>query len=82
VGGLPHTSHGARHYLCGPKPAFVVEAGWRIVSPSLVSWPDAAAALGGAIAGTAIGLRWLSQTATRFALTGILLAAGIQLVFF
>jgi uncharacterized membrane protein YfcA len=42
----------------------------------------AAVALGGAIVGTAIGLRWLSQTATRFALTGILLAAGIQLVFF
>jgi uncharacterized membrane protein YfcA len=42
----------------------------------------AAAALGGAVLGTAIGLRWLGQTATRFVLAGILLAAGIQLVFF
>lgn len=40
----------------------------------------AIAALGGAMVGTAIGLRWLSQTATRFVLAGILLAAGIQLL--
>jgi uncharacterized membrane protein YfcA len=42
----------------------------------------ALAVLGGAVLGTAIGLRWLGQTATRFILAGILLAAGIQLVFF
>jgi uncharacterized protein len=42
----------------------------------------ALAALGGAVVGTAIGLRWLSQTATRFILAGILLAAGIQLLGF
>jgi uncharacterized membrane protein YfcA len=42
----------------------------------------AMAALGGAILGTTIGLRWLGQAATRFVLAGILLAAGIQLVFF
>ena len=42
----------------------------------------AVAALGGAVIGTAIGLRWVGETATRFTLTGILLAAGIQLVFF
>jgi uncharacterized membrane protein YfcA len=42
----------------------------------------ALAALGGAVMGTAIGLRWLGQTATRFTLAGILLAAGIRLVFF
>jgi uncharacterized protein len=42
----------------------------------------ALAALGGAIVGTAIGLRWLSQAATRLVLAGILLAAGIQLVLF
>jgi uncharacterized membrane protein YfcA len=42
----------------------------------------AGAALGGAVVGTAIGLRWLGQTATRFTLAGVLLAAGIQLVFF
>jgi uncharacterized membrane protein YfcA len=42
----------------------------------------AMAALSGAVVGTAIGLRWLSQAATRFVLAGILLAAGIQLVFF
>ena len=50
--------------------------------PSPHFWLYAAAALGGAMVGTAIGLRWLNQTATRFALTGILLAAGIQLAFF
>jgi uncharacterized membrane protein YfcA len=42
----------------------------------------ALAALGGAILGTAIGLRWLGQAATRLVLAVILLAAGIQLVFF
>jgi uncharacterized membrane protein YfcA len=42
----------------------------------------AVASLSGAIAGTAIGLRWLGQAATRFVLAGILLAAGIQLLFF
>lgn len=42
----------------------------------------AAAALGGAMVGTAIGLRWLSQTATRFVLSAILLAAGVQLLLF
>jgi uncharacterized protein len=42
----------------------------------------AAAALGGAIIGTAVGLRWLSQAATRYVLAAILLAAGIQLLWF
>jgi uncharacterized membrane protein YfcA len=42
----------------------------------------ALAALGGAIVGTAIGLSWLSEAATRYVLAGILLAAGIQLLFF
>jgi uncharacterized protein len=42
----------------------------------------AAAALGGAIVGTAIGLKWLGQAGTRYILAGILLAAGIQLLFF
>lgn len=41
----------------------------------------ALAALGGAIVGTAIGLRWLSQVATRLILAAILLAAGAQLLF-
>ncbi len=40
----------------------------------------ALAALAGAVVGTAIGLRWLSEMATRFTLAGILFAAGIQLV--
>jgi uncharacterized membrane protein YfcA len=42
----------------------------------------ALAALCGAALGTAIGLRWLGQAATRFALAAILLAAGIQLLLF
>jgi uncharacterized membrane protein YfcA len=52
----------------------------QLPSPHLVLY--GVAALGGAAAGTAIGLRFLSQTATRFVLAGILLAAGVQLVFF
>jgi uncharacterized protein len=40
----------------------------------------AVAALGGAIAGTAIGLRWLSQVTTRLVLSAILIAAGAQLL--
>jgi uncharacterized membrane protein YfcA len=52
----------------------------QLLSPHLILY--AAAALGGAVAGTAIGLRWLSQTATRFVLAGILLAAGVQLLLF
>lgn len=41
----------------------------------------ALAALGGAIAGTFIGLRWLSQVATRLILGAILIGAGAQLLF-
>jgi uncharacterized protein len=40
------------------------------------------AALGGAMVGTAIGLRWLGQAATRFVLATILVAAGIQMAFY
>ena len=42
----------------------------------------ALAVLAGAIAGTAIGLRWLGQAATRYVLAALLIAAGIQLLFF
>jgi hypothetical protein len=42
----------------------------------------AVAALGGAIAGTAIGLKWLSQVATRYILCAILITAGAQLLCF
>lgn len=37
-------------------------------------------ALGGAIMGTAIGLRWLGQAGTRLVLAAILIAAGTQLL--
>ncbi|WP_439360561.1 sulfite exporter TauE/SafE family protein [Bradyrhizobium sp. DASA03007] len=40
----------------------------------------AISALGGAVAGSVIGLRWLSQTAIRFILVAVLVVAGIQLV--
>jgi hypothetical protein len=62
-------------------------AAHRMVRRVLVEYPSshfglyAAAALVGAVVGTAIGLRWLSQTAPRFVLAVILLAAGFQLVF-
>jgi hypothetical protein len=42
----------------------------------------AIAALGGAVAGTAIGLTWLSQVTTRYILGGILIAAAAQLLCF
>lgn len=42
----------------------------------------AAGALGGAIAGTAIGLKWFSQAVTRYVLAAILLGAGVQLLIF
>jgi uncharacterized protein len=38
-------------------------------------------ALAGAIAGATIGLRWMSERATRFALAIILLLAGARLLF-
>jgi uncharacterized protein len=50
-------------------------------TPSSLFGFYALAALGGAIVGTAIGLRWLSQGATRLVLGAILLAAGVQLLF-
>ena len=38
-------------------------------------------ALAGAVIGTAIGLRWMSERATRYALAAILLFAGLRLLF-
>jgi uncharacterized protein len=42
----------------------------------------AAAALGGSVIGTAVGLKWFSQDLTRYILAAILLAAGVQLLCF
>jgi uncharacterized membrane protein YfcA len=50
--------------------------------PSSHFVPYGLAVLSGAIIGTVIGLRWLSQAATRYVLAAILLAAGIQLLRF
>jgi hypothetical protein len=50
-------------------------------TPSADAWLYAVAALAGAMIGARIGLRWLSQSATRYALTAILAAAGFQLLF-
>ena len=36
--------------------------------------------LGGAIIGTATGLRWMSERATRYVLAAILLFAGLRLI--
>jgi uncharacterized membrane protein YfcA len=38
-------------------------------------------AFAGAVAGTTIGLRWMSERATRYVLAAILLFAGIRLLF-
>jgi uncharacterized membrane protein YfcA len=51
-------------------------------APSSQTWLYALGALAGAIAGTTIGLRWLSQTATRYILAAVLGSAGVQLVAF
>jgi uncharacterized membrane protein YfcA len=50
--------------------------------PSSGTWLYALAALAGAIIGTVVGLRWLSQRATRYALAVILGTAGVQLLAF
>jgi hypothetical protein len=51
-------------------------------TPSPDTWLYAAAALVGAMIGTKVGLLWLSQTMTRYALALILATAGLQLLFF
>ncbi|WFU27875.1 sulfite exporter TauE/SafE family protein [Bradyrhizobium sp. CB1717] len=50
--------------------------------PSTQTWLYALGALAGAMVGTTIGLRWLSQTATRYILAAVLGSAGVQLVAF
>jgi uncharacterized protein len=50
--------------------------------PSGDTWVYAIGALAGAMIGTTVGLRWLSQTATRYALATVLGSAAIQLLFF
>jgi uncharacterized protein len=51
-------------------------------TPAHDTWLYAGAALGGAMIGTEIGLRWLSQDMTRYTLAVILGAGGVQLAFF
>ena len=58
-------------------PVLVCRAG-----PAAQTWQYALAALAGAMIGTTVGLRWLSQRMTRYTLAAILVAAGIQLVAF
>ena len=50
--------------------------------PSSQTWLYAIGAVAGAMVGTLVGLRWLSQTATRCVLAAVLGAAGIQLLAF
>jgi uncharacterized membrane protein YfcA len=49
-------------------------------APSPQTWIYAVAALVGAMIGTSVGLRWLSQTTTRYVLATILATASIQLL--
>ena len=51
-------------------------------TPTADTWLFALAVLAGATIGTIVGLRWLSQTMTRYVLVVILGAAGVQLLFF
>jgi len=50
--------------------------------PANDTWIYALAALIGAMIGTVMGLRWLSQRMTRYALAFILGTAGVQLLLF
>jgi uncharacterized protein len=50
--------------------------------PSPETWVFAIAALAGAMIGTTVGLRWLSQAVTRYVLAAILAMAGFQLLLF
>jgi uncharacterized membrane protein YfcA len=50
--------------------------------PSGQTWLFAIGVLAGAMIGTTVGLRWLSQTATRYVLAAVLGSAGVQLLFF
>jgi uncharacterized protein len=49
-------------------------------TPSNQTWLYALGAVVGAMIGTTVGLRWLSQTATRYVLAAVLGSAGIQLL--
>ena len=51
-------------------------------TPTADTWLFALGALGGAMIGTFVGLRWLSQDVTRYVLAAVLVAAGAQLLFF
>jgi uncharacterized protein len=51
-------------------------------TPTAQTWLYALAAFAGAILGASVGLRWLSQTMSRYTLAAILGAASIQLLFF
>jgi hypothetical protein len=50
--------------------------------PASGTWLYALAALVGAMIGTVVGMRWLSQAMTRYALAAILGTAGLQLMLF
>jgi uncharacterized membrane protein YfcA len=50
--------------------------------PSTQTCLYALGAFAGAIIGTTVGLRWLSQTATRYVLAAVLGSAGVQLIVF
>jgi uncharacterized membrane protein YfcA len=51
-------------------------------TPAADTWLFTLAVFGGAMIGTIVGLRWVSQTMTRYVLAVILGAAGAQLLFF
>lgn len=51
-------------------------------APTADTWLFVLAALAGAMIGAIVGVRWLSQTTTRYILAVILGAAGVQLLFF
>ncbi|MET4801676.1 sulfite exporter TauE/SafE family protein [Bradyrhizobium sp. LB11.1] len=67
-------------FILGNSTVGLVGALYAGQAPSSQTWLYALGALAGATIGTTIGLRWLSQTATRFILAAVLGSAGAQLV--
>lgn len=66
--------------LCNSVVALIgVSVAGQTLAPGTLLY--SAAALAGAVAGTAVGLRWMSERATRFVLAAILSFAGFRLLF-
>ncbi|HLG83949.1 MAG TPA: sulfite exporter TauE/SafE family protein [Bradyrhizobium sp.] len=69
-------------FICANSAVGLIGAIYAGQSPSPQTWLYAIGAVLGAMIGTSIGLRWLSETITRYVLAAVLGAAGVQLLIF